>query len=275
MAADNSFAPLGGGSGSNCFKEAVCIDTGRIYDSCSDKDCLEDLRVTFTDAGQQIIDQAISVKSRHITVLNVFMDVEPVPFNTGFYSVDMTFFFRVELEAYLSPMCSPTPVCGLATFSKKVILYGSEGSVKTFSSVMWGMPDESGGNFPANLPLARVQVVDPICLACRLCEYSPCCGEPIVNIPDRIAAAFEGNFAANNDNRNNVVLITIGLFSIVQLEREVQMMVPIYDFSIPDKECTTTTDDPCELFKQIKFPVNEFFPPRLDPDACDETPPTV
>ena len=27
----------------SCFKEAVCIDAERIYDSCSDKDCLEDL----------------------------------------------------------------------------------------------------------------------------------------------------------------------------------------------------------------------------------------
>ena len=29
------------------IKEAVCIDGLRIYDSCSDKDCLEDLRVYF------------------------------------------------------------------------------------------------------------------------------------------------------------------------------------------------------------------------------------
>ena len=30
-----------------CFKEAVCIDASRVYDSCGDKDCLEDLRVYF------------------------------------------------------------------------------------------------------------------------------------------------------------------------------------------------------------------------------------
>ena len=34
-----------------CFKEAVCIDAGRIYDSCGDKDCLEDLRVYFTECN--------------------------------------------------------------------------------------------------------------------------------------------------------------------------------------------------------------------------------
>ncbi|MEG2429651.1 MAG: hypothetical protein RSA99_04635, partial [Oscillospiraceae bacterium] len=59
--------------------------------------------------------------------------------------------------------------------------------------------------------------------------------------------------------------ISIGLFSIVQLERTVQMMIPVYDFCIPEKECVSTTDDPCEMFKKIKFPVNDFFPPKL----CD------
>ena len=49
-------------------------------------------------------------------------------------------------------------------------------------------------------------------------------------------------------------------------------MVPVYDFCIPNKECviTSANDDPCELFKKIKFPVNEFFPPKLDEDCqCD------
>ena len=41
------------------------------------------------------------------------------------------------------------------------------------------------------------------------------------------------------------------------------MMIPVYDYCLPDKECVATTDDPCELFRKIKFPVNEFFPPRL------------
>lgn len=34
------------------FKEAVCIDTNRVYDSVSDKNCLEDLQVTFPDDVQ-------------------------------------------------------------------------------------------------------------------------------------------------------------------------------------------------------------------------------
>ena len=45
-----------------CFKEAVCIDAGRVYDSCCDRDCLEDLRVYLREyqkknnASKQTID---------------------------------------------------------------------------------------------------------------------------------------------------------------------------------------------------------------------------
>ena len=35
-------------TGERRINEAVCIDTKRIFDSCVSKDCLEDLRVTFS-----------------------------------------------------------------------------------------------------------------------------------------------------------------------------------------------------------------------------------
>jgi hypothetical protein len=76
----------------NVFKEAVCVNAGRIYDSCSDKDCLEDLQCYFTTADSSLVNNAISVKAKKVSVLNVLMDVEPVPFNKGFYSVDIFIF---------------------------------------------------------------------------------------------------------------------------------------------------------------------------------------
>ena len=82
---------------SGSFREAVCIDAFRVYDSCADKDCLKDLRVYFTEAGQHVIDQACTVRIKSADVLTVYVDLEPVPFNKGFYSVDMTFFFEVNL----------------------------------------------------------------------------------------------------------------------------------------------------------------------------------
>ena len=94
----------------SCFKEAVCINAQRIYDSCSDKDCLEDLQVFFSDQTQPIINKAISVKCKKVKILCVNVDVESVPFNKGFYSVDMTFYFLVAVAAPLPPAGPPVTV---------------------------------------------------------------------------------------------------------------------------------------------------------------------
>lgn len=67
------------GSENSCdtnFREAVCIHTDKIYDSCRDKDCLENIRVYFTACGQEIIDKAISVKCTKAEVIWVFTDVD-------------------------------------------------------------------------------------------------------------------------------------------------------------------------------------------------------
>lgn len=39
---------------------------------------------------------------RRADLLYVYVDVEPVNFNRGFYTVDMRFFYHVTLQAYLS-----------------------------------------------------------------------------------------------------------------------------------------------------------------------------
>lgn len=259
---DNNLSSQAGCVG-NAFKEAVSINAGRIYDSCSDKDCIDHLQVFFTDTMQAKIDEASSVKCRNVRVIDVFMDVQSVPFNKGFYSVDMTFFFNVELDVYQMPCLTPSTVNGLSIFTKKVILYGSEGNVNVFTS------DTTCSPIPANTynaepaPRATVQVVQPICLSCKLLECCPC-KECSANIPMAIAGHFDGCFCPIMVNKT--VEITLGVFSIVSLERTVQMMIPVYDYSIPEKECTPNHDDPCELFRRIKFPVNEFFPPRMQAD---------
>ena len=59
---------------------------------------------------------------------------------------------------------------------------------------------------------------------------------------------------------SRAVLVTLGLFSIVQMERDAQLLIPAYDYCIPDRECNCNTSNPCDTFKSIDFPVEEFFP---------------
>ncbi|MBQ7687734.1 MAG: hypothetical protein IJT27_00810 [Clostridia bacterium] len=254
--------------------DAVCIDTARVYDSCADRDCLANLRVTFTDEAQAVIDAATSVRCRSCEVINVFSEIEKVPFNTGYYSVDNTFYFQVGLDVYTAPTTTPQTVYGLCTASKKNILYGSEGSVKVFSSEYVGGIDEQLPAVSTN-PRAKIQVATPICLEARLCTAADCCSV-IPNGPSAIPAivqqAFSGTFQ-ETDETAPAVRVTLGLFSIVQLERDVQMLIPAYDFCMPDKECADSTEDPCDAFRRMDFPVNEFFPPeQADADNNAGTP---
>jgi hypothetical protein len=254
------------------FKEAVCIDAGRVYDSCCDRDCLEDLRCFFTPDAQAYVDRAVSVRLKSAEVLNVYINVEPVNFNKGFFSCDLTFFFLLEFDLFMTPHGCPVQIKGISSFNKKVILYGSDGNVKVFSSVM--NENECDCERPvmrtSNMPKCVVQSVDPVPLSAHIGKIRDCY-ENVRVIPQGICEYVGGSVVTDLEGGRPTIYVTLGLFTIVQLIRNVQMLVPVYDFCIPEKQCDDTTDQPCDVFRKIKFPTNDFFPPRpktVDGDDC-------
>jgi len=248
-------------------KDAVCIHTDKIYDSCKDKDCIEDARVYFTAAAQEIIDRAVNVKCRKSEIIWVFTDVEPVPFNRGYFTVDLKFFFKITLDVYTG-VGKPCKVEGLASFDKKVILFGSEGSAKVFESrYRYDSFDEQLWQ-KTNMPKAIVEVVDPLCLSAKVVDIHDklCCGCEELDfsrIPQCVCNVFEDTLVMGGEKKR--VFVSIGLFSIVKIERSVQLLIPAYDFCVPQKECVASSEDsPCDLFEKIEFPFDEFFPPEKD-----------
>ncbi len=245
------------------IKEAVCIDAGRVYDSCCDRDCLEDLRCFFLPETQALINHAISVRLKSAEVLNVFINVEPVNFNKGFYSCDLTFFFLLSFDLFTSSRGCPKVINGIASFSKKVILFGSDGAVKTFSNVLGCdcKNDRNSTRSGNNMPKCVVSTVDPVPLSARIGEIHDCY-DSVCCVPDCICEAIGGNVVTELQNGAPTIFVTIGLFTVVQLIRNVQMLIPVYDFCIPEKQCKNSTDHPCDTFSKIKFPLDDFFPPK-------------
>lgn len=236
------------------IREAVCINTKKIFDSCRDKDCVDDLRVYPTVTSQSYIENALSIRPRSAELLYVDVNVEPISFNRGYYTVDCTYFYRVTCETFpAGQQCT-----GLAVFDKRVMLFGSEGSVKTFTS------DAAGARAGIDdLPTAVVNSVDPICLHCKLVDAECLIPTDIEQrrIPDFITSAFAETLVVSDTARR--WFVTIGQFSIIRLERDTQLLIPAYDYCMPDKECpgVASDEDPCMLFSRIRFPVEEFFPP--------------
>ncbi|MBQ2841383.1 MAG: hypothetical protein II996_02760 [Oscillospiraceae bacterium] len=245
-----------------CVKEAVCIHTNRIYDSCRDKECIENIRVYPTRCSQEILDCATSVKSRDAKLIWTNIDVREVAFNRGYYSVDIRFFYFITVDVCA---CNgkTQKVKGLAVYDKNVILFGSEGDVKIFNSRL-----APCGGCASNMPQAFVEAVDPIFLDADICDVKPvCCPNPdcecnceeLCDVPQCIKDMFDDELIVSGGCKN--LLVTLGQFSIVRLERDSQILIPAYDFCMPEKECVGSSEDsPCDLFRKIKFPVNEFFP---------------
>ena len=115
------------------------------------------------------------------------------------------------------------------------------------------------------------ETVDPIVLNMKLvdvCDCRPCHCE-ISDIPPWVCAYFGSDLYFGNEGKR--VYVTLGQFSIIRLERETQLLMPVYDYDVPEKECACGggDDDPCEIFRHVKFPVDEFFPPSGIAPHCD------
>lgn len=259
-------APQGG------FREATCIHTRKVYDSCQSKDCIEDLRLYPTASSQSVIDTALSLKTGKAELLYVYLSVQPIGMGRGFYTIDMRYYYRITIDAAVS-CASTVPITGLAIFEKRCALFGSEGSARSFTSA-GSCEALDGKTLPtdSNLPIAVCEAVDPLILSMKLvdaCDMPCSCETPANDLPPAILAAFGGEKLVFHGNNTRRIYFTLGQFSILRLERDSQLLIPVYDYCMPKKECCCNDreEDPCQLFQQVNFPVGEFFPPATVTDV--------
>ena len=250
-------------------REAVCIHTKKVYDSCREKECLQDIRVFLTRCSQAILDNATSVRPKTAELLWVYIDVEPIAFNRGFYTVDAKYFYKITADAFTG-VGRPREICGLASFDKRTVLFGSEGSVRIFSSQFEPQENDIQNFEKTNLPIAVVEIVDPVLLSVKILEDEEDDDDESESfngdIPESICNCFEDVLVVNDPEKK--LFATLGQFSIIKLERDIQLLMPAYDICLPQKECgsssaVSSSEAACEMFEEIKFPVDEFFPPQI------------
>lgn len=241
---------------------AICIDTMRVLDGCRDRDCFEDVRVYLSACGEQILANSSNVRTRSAKLLWAFVGVDDVPFNNGFYQITIRYYIELEFEACV---CVGKSQCfkGLVVVEKDVILYGGEGRAYSFTS----SPENNYcsikdyNNCGNNDPVAIVETVEPIVLGTKVvdcnCPCSCVCNE-IYDIPEGVRNSFCEELLINTDGPK--IYVSLGIFSVIRIERPAQLLVQATDYCVPDKECTAATnnDNPCALFKNIAFPVNQF-----------------
>ena len=246
--------------GSDELQNALSIHTKKITDSCRDKDCIEDLRVYLTKCSQSVLDNAAGAKVRCAELLYTYIDVEPVAFDRNHYCIDVTFYYKILADALVGNS-RPTTLYGLAVFSKRAVLCGEDSRAHIFTS-QTRIGEVDGLSIPsANRPTAVVEVLDPMVLSSKVKEICDCGKEVCaLQLPQNILSLFDEELVLSGESRR--LYVTLGQFSIIRLERDVQIVVPVLDYSMPTKECCDAlgacAEDPCEMFSRIPFPADQF-----------------
>ncbi len=255
---NNTFGPSCEGRGT------VCIDTKKVYDCCRDRDCFEDTRVYLTANGEEILSCATSIRTKSAKILSAYVGVDEVPFNNGFYQITVRYYIDVECEGCIGVGKSQI-FHGIAALEKDVILYGGESNVITFASNPGSGYCDMTARVLNNDPIAIVETVSPIVLGTKVseCGCSPCV--ECADIPCALQEFIGANLIMNGTAPR--LYVSFGIFSVIRLVRDAQMLVQATDYSVPDKECTPATgnDNPCALFRTMAFPISQFG----DNSSCD------
>ena len=254
------------------LREAMSIHTKKITDACRDKDCIEDLRVYLTTASQNLLDCAAGARVRCADLLYAYVDVEPVAFDRNHYCVDVTFYYRILADAIVGG-ARPAALNGLAVFSKRVVLCGEDSRAHIFTSRTRIGEADGVTLLSTNRPTAVVEVLDPMVLSSKVRDVCDCtCQEAgTLQIPGCVREMYEEELVLSGDKRR--LFVTLGQFSIIRLERDAQLVVPVLDYAIPSRECcddSCSTEDPCEMFSRIPFPAKQFSPTGCDQRAADD-----
>ncbi len=248
------------------------IDTYRIFDSCRQQDCLEDLLILLPEDGQAMVDSAATVRIRDVRIPWTQIDTEETPFHKGYYRVNIRYYFHCVLECS-NGIGTGQETAGLAVYDRSMMLYGGTGRISSFSTDL--VPGKSGFRHASRDPHIVLDVAEPVALRLSSVDFDRSrsfgnCFCECDAVPQEIADEFSGRFAQAVPG-NKVLFITLGLFSMIRIERPTQIIVPACDSSIPTGcgEYEFDDADPCTLFRSMEFPLTDFYP-ETNPEATRE-----
>ena len=263
---DNRFSCSGGNN--SAARESYGIEVSRILDACRDRDCFENVRVFLTCAGDELIARTGNVRVKCAKIVGSNIAVDPIQFNRGFYSVLIRFYVLCRFEV-CAPIAQSQEVEGIAVLEKRVVLFGGESNVSIFRSKagesFCGIPDPVYCGH--NAPEAVIEVVEPVVLNARVVERQEecCCCCSCRDVPGAITDTLSGALQ-DSDDSERYLTVSLGIFSVIRLERSGQLVVQGNEYCLPDKECCIgDAEDPCCTFRNMPFPTAEFCPGTLPP----------
>lgn len=240
--------------GNNKLKDE-CIIAFKVYDSCRQQNCLDNGIIGPARAARAASYCGISISQGEIitppcdaagvTISDlrvervVIVSKEPSNFKVGFWDIDLKYVFAYDLTFRDVNGDSLCTVPAQSVFNKMVTLFGS---TTTNSVISTDLLTSSGTTIDLN--------ADPFVWV----ESKA--------VPLKAVLGFNNCCCDSNGENADTVLVTIGLFTIIKLYRLVNLVVSSKGFCIPDVCKDTGSENPCEFFENIDFPMDIFAPPQ-------------
>jgi hypothetical protein len=221
------------------------------------------VQVFLTGYGNEIIERTGNIRVKNSCIAWSNIAVDPIAFNRGFYSVNTRLYIRMTFEGCLAPG-RIQEFDGIAVLDKNVILYGGESNLNVFKSNGTNGFCEAPTELccsEGTVPTAVVEVVDPIILNAKVMEKRhdhpmPCCCCTCGDIPEGVIRNINGTLT---DDGGRYLAVSIGIFSVVRIVRPAQFIVQATEYTVPDKECLSHSEEsPCDIFRCMAFPTQEF-----------------
>ena len=195
-------------------------------------------------------------------MVSVGISIDEVPFNEGFFQLDLRYYILLDFEACTNGTPRTQQFRGIGVLEKKVVLWGGEENVSIFRSTENSTFCNNQTDVLSNFPIGVVETVPPIVLGVKVVDCTRrcgCCHVGCETIPEEIADLLDGELV--DPDEGNQLFISLGIFSVIRLQRPGQFLITATPYSVPDKECTPTNEsDPCSLFRSMAFPIDEFTP---------------
>lgn len=283
----------------NCnTKSEDCIIAYKIYDQCRIQECLTGEMIGPARAaentnccglplreGDMIVPPpnaaAVSIRDLELAQIQI-LSKTPNAVRCGYWDVEVKYVFRYGL---LFRTSSGQRICCIeatSSYTMSLTLFGSTSTDVVVTNDMFGGFDLCPGTGPfvsvegKAVALAAVLRYPKVCnnncccnncCGCNNCGCNNCCCSNDCVDDCTCGCCYDENVM---DSQPSSVCVTIGLYSIVKIFHQVNLVVPNCGICIPD-ECTGTASDgcPCDNFYELDFPMELFSPPmKCDNDSC-------
>lgn len=232
-----------------------CLIVNKVYDSCRAQDCLTANDIGPARAAEdtcigdeyikegEVIDPpanaaAVSVDKIKVKKI-IIVDKEPNPFRNGYWDIDLKYVFEYRLTFREADGSKIGSVKANSIYNKKVTLFGSYGTDLVVSSDLPQYSSHGQNTLDAD-PFILVEA-KAVVLSAEL-RYQ------------------RRNTYGREDlsPEPNEVLVTIGLFTIIQLFRIVNLSVESRGFCIPSETEDISGVNACDFFDNLDFPMDIF-----------------